>query len=166
MFPNFFQLVNQLFCLSEYLHVRPTGPCWSKNHIFYRIPSLWIATWQFTLPFSKNKANNMEHWHLRSCCSCCLSDKIFHLSLFILFWFFLLFSGDIVDEFYNDSVILITGGTGFIGKVLVEKLLRSFNIKKIYLLVRSKNNLTVDERIQDFFKESVRCWYWNSFLFF
>lgn len=63
--------------------------------------------------------------------------------------------GAYVDEFYNDSVIFITGGTGFIGKVLVEKLLRIFSIKRIYLLVRVKNNMTVAERLLDFFQESV-----------
>lgn len=62
---------------------------------------------------------------------------------------------DLVSNFYNDSVVFITGGTGFIGKVLVEKLLRVFNIKRIYLLVRVKNNMTVDERLEQFFQESV-----------
>lgn len=50
---------------------------------------------------------------------------------------------------------MITGGTGFIGKVLVEKLLRSFTIRKIYLLIRSKNASNVDERLHTFFEESV-----------
>lgn len=59
-------------------------------------------------------------------------------------------------QFYNNSTILITGGNGFIGKVLVEKLLRCFNVKKIYLLIRSKNNATVEERVASMFNESVR----------
>lgn len=62
---------------------------------------------------------------------------------------------DLVSNFYKDSVVFITGGTGFIGKVLIEKLLREFNIKRIYLLVRIKNNMTVDERLEQFFQESV-----------
>lgn len=53
-------------------------------------------------------------------------------------------------------MIFITGGTGFIGKVLIEKLLRVFSIKRIYLLVRVKNNMSVDERIEHFFRESVK----------
>lgn len=43
----------------------------------------------------------------------------------------------VVHDFYDNAAVLITGGTGFIGKVLVEKLLRSFSIRKIYLLIRS-----------------------------
>lgn len=53
-------------------------------------------------------------------------------------------------------MVFITGGTGFIGKVLVEKLLRVFSIKRIYLLVRVKDNMAVDERLEHFFQESVR----------
>lgn len=53
-------------------------------------------------------------------------------------------------------MVFITGGTGFIGKVLIEKLLRVFGIKRIYLLVRVKNNMTVDERLEHFFQESVK----------
>lgn len=64
--------------------------------------------------------------------------------------------GSVVHAFYHDTTVLITGGTGFIGKVLVEKLLRSFSVKTIYLLIRSKNDLSVNERLQEFFKESVR----------
>lgn len=61
-----------------------------------------------------------------------------------------------VTGFYDGSVCLITGGTGFLGKVLVEKLLRTFSIRKIYLLIRSKNGLTATDRLQEYFKESVR----------
>lgn len=53
-------------------------------------------------------------------------------------------------NFYNETTILITGGTGFVGKVLIEKLLRSFNgIKSIYLLMRPKSGLTVKDRLSN-----------------
>lgn len=65
-------------------------------------------------------------------------------------------SSSVVHGFYDDAVVLITGGTGFIGKVLVEKLLRSFRIRRLYLLIRAKNARSVDERLAEFFEESVR----------
>lgn len=55
-----------------------------------------------------------------------------------------------VREFYRDRSIFITGGTGFMGKVLVEKLLRSCpDIKNIYLLMRPKKNQDVQQRLQE-----------------
>lgn len=62
---------------------------------------------------------------------------------------------DTVSDFFNGSVILITGGTGFLGKVLIEKLLRVYSIKKIYLLIRTKNDMDGESRLIDYFKESV-----------
>uniref|UniRef100_T1GLR4 Fatty acyl-CoA reductase n=1 Tax=Megaselia scalaris TaxID=36166 RepID=T1GLR4_MEGSC len=58
-------------------------------------------------------------------------------------------------DFYKDSTILVTGGTGFVGKVLIYKLLTSMKVKKVYMLIRVKDNLNAEERLQNFFKESV-----------
>lgn len=76
-------------------------------------------------------------------------------------------ASSVVHDFYDDTVVLITGGTGFIGKVLVEKMLRSFTIRTIYLLIRSKNSRSVDDRLHEFFEESVGicAQYRNVFLF-
>lgn len=60
-----------------------------------------------------------------------------------------------IKNFYNDTTILITGGTGFLGKVLIEKLLRTFNVKNIIILIRLKNSSSIDERLSDFLKESI-----------
>lgn len=55
-----------------------------------------------------------------------------------------------VKNFYRDRSIFITGATGFMGKVLVEKLLRSCpDIKNIYLLMRPKKGQNVQERLQE-----------------
>ncbi|XP_047476457.1 putative fatty acyl-CoA reductase CG5065 [Penaeus chinensis] len=55
-----------------------------------------------------------------------------------------------VADFYRDRSVLITGATGFMGKVLVEKLLRSCpGLSKIYLLMRPKGGHHVDARLDE-----------------
>ncbi|KFM76183.1 putative fatty acyl-CoA reductase, partial [Stegodyphus mimosarum] len=58
-----------------------------------------------------------------------------------------------VAKFYGDRSILITGATGFMGKVLVEKLLRSCSsIKTIYLLLRPKDGQEPKQRLDELLK--------------
>ncbi|XP_004518286.1 putative fatty acyl-CoA reductase CG5065 [Ceratitis capitata] len=58
-----------------------------------------------------------------------------------------------IAQWYAGKCILITGATGFMGKVLVEKLLRSCpEIKRIYLLIRSKKGVDPLIRKEQFFK--------------
>lgn len=53
-----------------------------------------------------------------------------------------------VSEFYAGKCVLITGATGFMGKVLVEKLLRSCpEVKALYLLIRTKQGQSSQQRI-------------------
>ncbi|XP_075211573.1 putative fatty acyl-CoA reductase CG5065 isoform X1 [Lycorma delicatula] len=53
-----------------------------------------------------------------------------------------------VSEFYKNRCIFITGGTGFMGKVLVYKLLKSCpGIKYVFLLMRPKRGESVDARL-------------------
>ncbi|VEN61187.1 unnamed protein product, partial [Callosobruchus maculatus] len=65
-----------------------------------------------------------------------------------------------IQAFYKDAHILITGGTGFLGKLLIEKLLRSCNeLSKIYLLVRSKKRKDMPIRLKrqyPNFKQKIR----------
>jgi fatty acyl-CoA reductase len=43
----------------------------------------------------------------------------------------------LVKQFYEGKSVLITGATGFIGKVVLEKLLRDIpNVGTIYIIVR------------------------------
>ncbi|XP_063696526.1 putative fatty acyl-CoA reductase CG5065 [Culicoides brevitarsis] len=52
-----------------------------------------------------------------------------------------------VPDFYRGANILITGSTGFLGLVLVEKLLSSCpDLNKIYAIVRPKRGKSVQER--------------------
>ena len=61
-----------------------------------------------------------------------------------------------IAQFYDGRSIFLTGGTGFIGKVIVEKLLRSCpNIKAIYFLVRPKKGKTCEERMDSIFSLPV-----------
>ncbi|XP_047542413.1 putative fatty acyl-CoA reductase CG5065 [Vanessa atalanta] len=56
-----------------------------------------------------------------------------------------------VSEFYAGKTIFITGATGFMGKVLIEKLLRCCpDLKRIYLLMRPKRGQNTKERLDDF----------------
>nr|QGV11519.1 FAR27 [Tetrastichus brontispae] len=55
-----------------------------------------------------------------------------------------------VQEFYAGQSVFITGGTGFMGKLLIEKLLRSCpGIAFIYLLVRPKKGKDVHQRTEE-----------------
>ncbi|KAJ8956248.1 hypothetical protein NQ318_014980 [Aromia moschata] len=57
---------------------------------------------------------------------------------------------DRIAQIFEGKTLLITGGTGFVGKVLVEKLLRSCSgLKKILLLIRTKKDKNPQERIRE-----------------
>lgn len=58
-----------------------------------------------------------------------------------------------VSSWYANKNILITGSTGFMGKVLVEKLLRDCpDIKCLYLLIREKKGISIADRKENYFK--------------
>lgn len=68
--------------------------------------------------------------------------------------------GTDVQEFYRDATIFLTGGTGFMGKMVIEKLSRSCpHIKHIYLLIRNKKGVAVEDRIDAIFDDRVRTFY-------
>ncbi|XP_017041065.1 fatty acyl-CoA reductase wat isoform X2 [Drosophila ficusphila] len=51
-----------------------------------------------------------------------------------------------MQTFYKDKVVFLTGGSGFLGKVTIEKLLRTTEVKRIYVLLRSKCGQEMQER--------------------
>ncbi|PSN49957.1 putative fatty acyl-CoA reductase [Blattella germanica] len=61
-----------------------------------------------------------------------------------------------IREFFAGRHVLITGATGFIGSVLLEKLLRSCQqIDTLYLLLRPRRGKNVEERVQDLLKSPL-----------
>ncbi|WAR03112.1 FACR1-like protein [Mya arenaria] len=55
-----------------------------------------------------------------------------------------------VAEYYTGRNVFITGGTGFIGKVLIEKLIRSCpKIGKLFILIRPKRSQDIHQRMED-----------------
>lgn len=59
-----------------------------------------------------------------------------------------------IQEFYKDQCVFLTGGTGFLGKVLIEKLLRSCgNVDTIYVLVRDKKGKDPRARLHEMLDE-------------
>ncbi|XP_037036572.1 fatty acyl-CoA reductase wat-like [Bradysia coprophila] len=57
-------------------------------------------------------------------------------------------------QFYRDKTIFVTGGTGFLGMLFIEKLLRC-GVKSIYVLVRPKKNKSPAQRIQETFAGEI-----------
>ena len=58
--------------------------------------------------------------------------------------------GSHIGQFYRNRSVLVTGGTGFLGKSLIEKLLRSCpDIDKIFVLLRTNSGDKVEDRIQE-----------------
>ncbi|XP_070137659.1 fatty acyl-CoA reductase wat-like [Drosophila bipectinata] len=53
-----------------------------------------------------------------------------------------------IRGFYKDKVVFLTGATGFLGKVIIEKLLRSTDVKEIYTMVRSKRGRNIEDRLK------------------
>jgi len=52
--------------------------------------------------------------------------------------------------------ILITGGTGFMGKVLIEKILRTCtDVDTIYVLIRAKKGKEPCQRVEELFASPV-----------
>ncbi|KAF9814368.1 hypothetical protein SFRURICE_000441 [Spodoptera frugiperda] len=64
---------------------------------------------------------------------------------------------DRIADTFSGMKVLITGGTGFMGKVLVEKLLRKCpDIDQILLFVRSKKGKNPKQRLEEIFSGAKR----------
>lgn len=67
-----------------------------------------------------------------------------------------------IQQFFKNKSVFVTGGTGFLGKLIVNKLIRSCpQIKHIYLLIRDKKGKDAHERLENIFNMPVRIWYYT-----
>uniref|UniRef100_A0A336LMX7 Fatty acyl-CoA reductase n=1 Tax=Culicoides sonorensis TaxID=179676 RepID=A0A336LMX7_CULSO len=60
-----------------------------------------------------------------------------------------------IVNFYRDKTILLTGFSGFLGQIVTEKLLRSCEVKVIYVLIRNKKNKSWQNRIYEKLKDPL-----------
>ena len=59
-------------------------------------------------------------------------------------------------DFYADKCLFITGSTGFVAKVILEKVLRSLpTVRRIYLLIRPLGGVTPEKRLAALGKTKV-----------
>lgn len=58
-----------------------------------------------------------------------------------------------IREFYDGKSVFITGATGLAGKSLVERLLDTVNVSKIYVLMRGKKGKSFEERLQGYLND-------------
>jgi len=60
-----------------------------------------------------------------------------------------------IEKFYKNKSIFLTGGTGFLGKVYIEKVLRVTEVKRIYILVRPKRGMDIESRVAEILKDPL-----------
>lgn len=62
-----------------------------------------------------------------------------------------------IEAFYDNTAILVTGATGFVGKGILEKLMRVCpSVAAIFILIRPKKNQTMDQRFKQLIDNPVR----------
>lgn len=62
-----------------------------------------------------------------------------------------------IEKFFEGKTVFVTGGSGFMGKVLIEKILYSCpGVEKILLLMRPKKGKSGEERVDEFSQDQVR----------
>jgi len=53
-----------------------------------------------------------------------------------------------IQSFYNDATVFLTGATGFMGNLILEKLLRTCSgVKRIFILIREKKRKNIGRKV-------------------
>lgn len=61
-----------------------------------------------------------------------------------------------IQKFYKDKSVFATGGTGYIGKVLLEKLLYACDVKNVYvLMLPMEKGMNIQQQVQNLSKFKV-----------
>ncbi|XP_017102816.2 fatty acyl-CoA reductase wat isoform X1 [Drosophila bipectinata] len=60
-----------------------------------------------------------------------------------------------IQNCFRSKTIFLTGATGFLGKVVIEKILRTTEVKRIYVLVRPKRGVDIQERMAAWSKDPI-----------
>lgn len=64
--------------------------------------------------------------------------------------------GSQIRRFYAGKQILLTGCTGYLGIIILEKILRTCTeISKIYVMIREKKDIGVKDRLEKCFASNV-----------
>lgn len=65
---------------------------------------------------------------------------------------------DRISKIFIGKNILVTGGTGFVGKVFIEKIIRMCpEVQCLYLLAREKRGKDPQTRLKEYFAGAVSC---------
>ncbi|KAK5638968.1 hypothetical protein RI129_013263 [Pyrocoelia pectoralis] len=60
-----------------------------------------------------------------------------------------------ICDYFKQKTVLITGATGFVGKLLVEKILRTCDVNKMYVTMRPKKNKSIYQRMEEYFENPI-----------
>lgn len=63
-----------------------------------------------------------------------------------------------IREEFSNTVVLVTGGTGYIGGLVLEALLRTTTVRKVYVLLRPKAGQEPQQRVAKLLQVSVCAW--------